>query len=97
MRVSIVDMSTIGASVEHSFPLSAGKRLRLEFPWDDESIALQCDVVRCSVRRDGSIAGSNAYNSGLKFCEPPGPARASLVRMLTEIIARDLAALRDRI
>lgn len=97
MRVSILDVSTMGASVEHSFPLAAGRRLRLEFPWQDESISLQCDVVRCSMRRDGTIAGSNAYNSGLKFCEPPGPARAMLVRMLTDIVARNIARFRQTI
>ena len=97
MRVSIVDVSTTGASVTHSFPLAAGRRLRLEFPWQDDNISLQCDVVRCSVRRDTAAAGSSVYNSGLKFCEPPGPARTSLVRMLTELVAKDIARFRQTI
>jgi hypothetical protein len=95
MRVAILDVSTTGARVEHSFPLAAGRRLTLEFPWQEESISLQCDVVRCAAHRGGSIATANAYASGLKFCEPPGPARASLVRMITELVSRDMARLRD--
>jgi hypothetical protein len=97
MRVAILDVSTVGARVEHSFPLAAGRRLRLEFPWREESITLECDVVRCQVQRAGSIAASNAYNSGLRFVEPPGTSRATLVRMITELVTREIASLRTRL
>lgn len=97
MRVSIIDLSTTGARVEHSFPLAAGRRLRLEFPWQDESISLQCDVVRCLVQRDDGLGTREAYSSGLKFCEPPGPSRTSLVRVITELVSRQLVTLRDQL
>ena len=87
MRVALLDVSTIGARVEHTFPLPRGQGLRLDFVWEDETITIQCEVARCTPQKG---AGSKTYVSGLQFVEPLGGSRAALLRMILAMVTRDL-------
>jgi len=97
MRVSILDLSTTGARVEHSFPLSSGRRLRLDFLWEEELISLQCDVTRCIVAGQRNGASAVGYSSGLQFCEPALTSRESLKNIISEIVMRDLESLKKQL
>ncbi len=93
MRVSILDLSTTGARVEHTFPLSSGRRLRLDFLWEEELISLQCDVTRC-IAGQGNGSSVVGYSSGLQFCEPALTSRESLKNIISEIVMRELPELK---
>lgn len=95
MRVTILDLSTIGARVEHTFPLAGGRRLRLDFSWENETISVHCDVTRCISQKGGGTVQPQAYNSGLQFVEPLGPCRAPLLRMILAMVTKDLSKKRN--
>jgi hypothetical protein len=86
--ISIVDISLTGAKLQHNFPLSSGRRVRLDFSLRGERISLSCDVVRCRAERTESKALS--YYSGLRFSDPAELAHSPLRHILTDIVARDL-------
>ncbi len=90
MRVTILDLSTIGARVEHTFPLARGRRLRLDFPFEDETITIHCDVTRCVSPKGSGVVQPQGYTSGLQFVEPLGTSRASLLRMILAMVTSDL-------
>lgn len=90
MRVTILDLSTIGARVDHTFPLAKGRRLRLDFTFEDETISIHCDVTRCISPKGSGVVQPQGYTSGLQFVEPLGASRASLLRMILAMVTRDL-------
>lgn len=90
-NVMIVDLSIVGARVEHQFPLAAGRRVRLDFGCEGESISLLCDVTRCKLQRSSGRTGV-IYASGLRFCDPPESSAAALKRVITGFLVRTLAA-----
>lgn len=96
MRVSILDLSTTGARVEHSFPLSSGRRLRLDFLWEDQLISVNCDVTRCTAEHTGS-AKSIAYSSGLHFSDTAVASREAIKNVIAEIVMRDLQTLKKEL
>lgn len=96
MRVTILDVSTIGARVDHTFPLARGRRLRLDFAWEDETISIHCDVTRCLSPKGSGVVQPQGYTSGLQFVEPLGAARAALLRMILAMVTRDLSRARTQ-
>jgi hypothetical protein len=89
-NVMIVDLSTVGARVEHRFPLAAGRRVRLEFMGEGEEISLLCEVTRCKLQR--SVPGSSViYISGLRFSDVPEETAASVRRVIAGFVTRALA------
>ncbi|MEO6198096.1 MAG: hypothetical protein ABIP58_08340, partial [Dehalococcoidia bacterium] len=49
--VVLVDVSLLGARIEHSTPLLAGGRARLAFLWEDDEIMAECRIVRSRLER----------------------------------------------
>ncbi|HUF18062.1 MAG TPA: PilZ domain-containing protein [Thermoanaerobaculia bacterium] len=96
MKVTILDVSTIGARVDHTFPLARGRRLRLDFLWEDETISIHCDVTRCISPTGSGVVKPQGYTSGLQFVEPLGPARAALLRMILAMVTRDLTRAKSK-
>lgn len=91
LPVVIVDLSTTGARIEHEFPVTAGKRLSLQFYIGGEKVAVQCNVVRSRLQRSSvRIDGSIVYNTGLRFCEPEEPARVQIRQLVAELVSRQL-------
>jgi hypothetical protein len=73
--VDIVDLSVLGARVEHRVPLGAGEHSRIAFDWDGEAIAADCRIVR-------SRAEKGIYRSGLEFDHLPRPLRETIRRLI---------------
>ncbi len=92
-QVVVVDISLLGARVEHHMPLgtATGGDAHLSFFWDDEPIEVECRIVRSRLERFSVGAdGLTVYHSGLEFVEPPQETRESLKRIIGRFIARAL-------
>jgi len=91
VEVTIVDISFEGARIEHDFPLPAGKRVKLDFFWEENEISLRCLVIRCKLEKRGNDA---IYSSGVRFDGNDEETMAILRDYLKEIVERDFAARR---
>ena len=89
--VVLVDISILGARVEHTVPLQAGARARLSFVWEDEEMTMEAHIVRSRLERFSVGAdGLTVYHSGLEFEEMPVDVKARLKTMIGQFIARAL-------
>jgi hypothetical protein len=68
--VSVVDLSTSGARLQHDapIPLQPGKRFTLEFRCDGESFRINCSVARSRLDL-ASSTHRKVYTSGVRFVE----------------------------
>lgn len=90
-QVILVDVSVLGARVEHTAPLLAGSHSRLSFIWDEHLIASDCRIVRSRLERFSSGSdGLTVYHSGLEFENMDAPTRTALKRLIEEFITRAL-------
>jgi hypothetical protein len=95
-KVTVVDVSSIGARLEHGFPLNIGSRVDVAFDFDPEGtvIAVPCEVVRCKL--DKSIFKDRiSYTSGVRFSDPDGPAVVELINLVGRVVKEDLDARRE--
>jgi hypothetical protein len=89
--VVIVDVSLLGARIEHATPLSAGAQARLSFMWDDEDIEVEARIVRSRLERFSVGAdGLTVYHSGLEFSEFDPVMKERLKTMIEGFIKRAL-------
>ncbi len=93
-NVIVADLSIVGARVEHQFPLASGRRVRLDFSCEGESLSLLCDVTRCKLQRSSGRFGV-VYTSGLRFCDPPESASNALKRVIAGFVTRKLKAMKN--
>lgn len=92
-QVVVVDISVLGARVEHHIPLGTvtGASANLSFTWDDELVSVDCRVVRSRLERFSvGSDGLTVYHSGLEFLDPATETRESLKRIIGRFIARAL-------
>jgi hypothetical protein len=90
-KVVVVDVSVLGARVEHHTPLVAGSHSRLVFEWEGEEIAADCRIARSRLERFSVGAdGLTVYHSGLEFDSLDGESSATLKRMIGAYISRAL-------
>ena len=90
-EVVLVDVSLLGARVEHHTPLSAGGHARIAFRWNDEDIVTDCRIVRSRLERFSIGAdGLTVYHSGLEFENVPGRSSSLLKKMIESFITRAL-------
>lgn len=90
-QVVLVDVSMLGARIEHAMPLSTGQEARLTFQWDDASIKVECRIVRSRLERFSVGAdGLTVYHSGLEFLEADTNTKAVLKKMIEIFITRAL-------
>lgn len=68
--VSLIDLSTSGARVQHdaAMPFHPGKRFVLEFSCDGEKFHVNCTVARSRLDINSS-AHRKVYTSGVRFIE----------------------------
>ena len=93
-KITVVDISSVGARLEHGFPLNIGAHVRVDFDWDDAVIGVECEVVRCKL--DKSIFKDRiSYTSGLRFTDPDGAAVGELMNLVTSVVKEDLEARRE--
>ena len=91
VEVVLVDISILGARIEHQTPLTAGSRGRLVFSWDDEEITTECRIVRSRLERFSVGAdGLTVYHSGLEFDELDTAAKAKMKDVIARFITRAL-------
>jgi hypothetical protein len=90
-QVVLVDVSVLGARVEHHVPLLAGGHTKLSFTWEDAEIATDCRIVRSRLERFSVGAdGLTVYHSGLEFDNMPEHIRTRLKGMIGLFIKRAL-------
>jgi len=90
-RVVLVDISVLGARVEHHEPIAAGTKATLSFVWEDEEIEAQCRIVRSKLERfAGGADGLTVYHAGLEFLGLSEETKAHLKSLIGRFIARAL-------
>lgn len=90
-QVILVDISTLGARIEHHTPLSAGAFSRIAFRWDEHDVAAECRIVRSRLERFSTGAnGMTVYHSGVEFGAMTDASRETLKRMIASFITRAL-------
>ncbi len=90
-QVVIVDVSVLGARIEHASALAAGSTGHLAFRWEEEDISVDCRIVRSRLERFSVGAdGMTVYHSGLEFMNIVGATKASLKKMIGVFITRAL-------
>lgn len=90
-QVVLVDISILGARVEHHTPLTAGAFSRLAFTWNDQEIAAEVRIARSRLERFSTGPnGLTIYHSGLEFEQVADEIRARLKRMIESFISRAL-------
>jgi hypothetical protein len=90
-QVVLVDVSVMGARIEHHTPLAAGSRARLAFTFDEQEIATECRIVRSRLERFSVGAdGLTIYHSGLEFDEADPDTKKKLRDMIARFITRAL-------
>jgi len=90
-QVVLVDISVMGARVEHHTPLIAGAYSQLAFDWNEEKIAVECRIVRSRLERFSAGAdGMTVYHSGLEFEKLKAGPRMQLKTMIGSFITRAL-------
>jgi len=87
--VVLVDLSTLGARVEHTSPMQAGGEDHLAFRWEEVEIAIECRIVRSRLDRfSGGADGLTVYHSGLEFEEMKPEVNLHLKNMIGGFITR---------
>ena len=90
-QVLLVDLSVLGARVEHNVPLAAGSRARLSFVWEEEVTDVDVRIARSRLERFSTGAdGLTVYHSGLEFENTSPHAREKLKEMIGTYIASAL-------
>ena len=90
-QVVLVDISVLGARIEHHVPLTAGSRSKVTFTWEDEQITTDCTIVRSKLERFSIGAdGLTIYHSGLEFEDTSAEMKAKLKAIIARFIGRAL-------
>lgn len=90
-RVVLVDVSVLGARVEHHIALNAGAFSRLAFEWEGRTVDVECRIVRSRLERFSAGAdGLTVYHSGLEFGAMSTEANRTLKEMIGSFIGRAL-------
>ena len=90
-QVVLVDISILGARIEHHTPLVAGGFARLSFMWEGEELSTECRIVRSRLERFSvGTDGLTVYHSGLEFENTAGIVKAMLKAMIGRFISRAL-------
>ncbi len=91
VQVVIVDVSILGARVEHHVPLAAGGNSSFSFKWEEEEISSQCRIVRSRLERFSvGTDGLTVYHSGLEFESMADETKTRLKAMIGRFITRAL-------
>jgi hypothetical protein len=90
-NVVLVDVSILGARIEHHTPLIAGSHTRLVFRWDEHEVSAECRIVRSRLERFSVGAdGLTVYHSGLEFEGMSAASTVTLKRMIETFITAAL-------
>lgn len=88
-QVLLVDVSVLGARVEHHVPLIAGAHSTLTFQWSGDEIKTTCRIVRSRLERFSvGTDGLTVYHSGLEFEEATTEVRSKVKAMIATFITK---------
>jgi len=91
VEVLLVDLSVLGARLEHHVSLAAGNRARLVFEIDGERLVTDCRIVRSRLERFSTGAdGLTVYHSGVEFENLEDSTRDMLKAIIGRFITRAL-------
>lgn len=92
MGAVILDLTDVGARIEHFVRLEIGRKARFRFDWQGHEIEVEALVMSCRVHRFAhGDDGTTVYQSGLQFSSYAGDAAAILREMVATIVSRSLA------
>lgn len=90
-QVVLVDVSVLGARVEHHVPLATGAISTLSFEWDNETIEVECRIIRSRLERFSvGTDGLTVYHSGVEFAGVNPSTRKQIKDMIALFITRAL-------
>lgn len=90
-QVVLVDLSILGARVEHHSSLAAGSHSHLVFEWEGDLLKLDCRIVRSRLERFSTGSdGLTVYHAGLEFENLAQELRGKLKRIIAVFITRAL-------
>jgi hypothetical protein len=90
-QVVLVDLSVMGARVEHHVPLIAGAYSQLTFRWEDLTFSIDCRIARSRLERfSAGTDGMTVYHSGLEFEKLSTEMRTRIKQMISGFIIRAL-------
>ena len=90
-QVLLVDVSVLGARIEHHIPLPAGSHGRFTFEWEGKEIITTCRIVRSRLERFSvGTDGLMVYHSGLEFENTSTETKARIKAMIARFISRAL-------
>jgi sigma-B regulation protein RsbU (phosphoserine phosphatase) len=87
-EVHLVDVGLLGARLHSDAPIPVDGSTTLRFEWDEEEIAIDCNVVRSDLQPSIEAASPNIFESGVRFA-PQGESGARLSRMLDSLAERE--------
>ncbi len=91
MKVTVIDVSSVGVRLEHGFPLSTGAGETVVFEYHGAPIPIACDVIRCKL--DKSVLKDQiSYTSGLRFSDPDAETVMVLIDLVGRVVNEDLSA-----
>lgn len=90
-KIFIVDVSLSGARIAHQGELPLGSRGLMSFDWKGDTIAYECEVVRCELDRPARDPGGKAvYQCGIRFRQQKGDSAFHLRLLIAEHVTRAL-------
>ena len=88
-KVRLVEIGVSGARLEHDAHEAVGYTAHLAFDWEDESIALECEIVRSGPAPDGK-GNARLFHSGVVFVGADEGSADALRRALSSAVLRRL-------
>jgi sigma-B regulation protein RsbU (phosphoserine phosphatase) len=87
-EVRLMDVGMLGARVHSDAPIAVNGNTTLRFRWDNEEIAIDCNIVRSDLHPARDAAAENIFESGVRFV-PTGEGAQRLSRMLDSLAGRE--------
>ncbi len=87
--VVLLDISSEGARIQHSFPLANGKEVELSFTYGIIVVHVPSLLVRCKFEKNRDRA---SYFSGLRFVDKKDGSLMALRDIITEAVSEDFLA-----
>jgi sigma-B regulation protein RsbU (phosphoserine phosphatase) len=87
-EVRLIDVGMLGARVHSDAPIPVNGDTTLRFRWNDEEIAIDCNVVRSDLHPSREAAAQNIFESGVRFVAN-GDGATRLTRMLDSLAERE--------
>ena len=92
MGAVILDLTDLGARIEHFERLDLRKKASFRLDWQQQSIETIAEVRSCRIHRFAAgDDGATVYQSGLLFTDYVGDSAAKLRELTTFVVARSLA------